>query len=291
MLRRLFQRKQVVQKPPSIFRKIRVEVVFGILLCCFSSCNPICLRDNYHEQYRHVPLVRAVIRDEKSIIPAPHYLLVLVDAKHLDYSSPETFIATMAKHPDGSRTKDFGHAWIVLCGPDFYFEGGHSGEVDVSNPKYLDAIFTHQEDENPIRFLFQPRMDGYLEKGSGGHAPTFALYVPLSEETFLHIASFVREENYNYTRYSLTESQCTTFVVKAASIAGLNLEAEASLPVPSSFSLQGTTIYLWKDPRYRTIDIATPDILEKSLALQPAEDKGMCALNFYKNSCKIMAHN
>jgi hypothetical protein len=68
------------------------------------------------------------------------FLVILVDAKYLDYSSPEALLSTIAKHQDGTTERDIGHAWIVLNGIKegklgVVIEGGHSGELGLRESK------------------------------------------------------------------------------------------------------------------------------------------------------------
>lgn len=59
------------------------------------------------------------------------YIVFLVNARQLDYSSFRSVLRTIAKHPsDWSKNGDVGHAWIYLKG-DEVIEGGHSGELGL----------------------------------------------------------------------------------------------------------------------------------------------------------------
>src|SRR4051812_46329911 len=76
------------------------------------------------------------------------YLVFLVSAHHLDYSCSYRFCRTLAKHPrDGSKNGDVGHAWIYLYGKrggeEIIVEGGHSGELGLLQPRYLDGVMNY----------------------------------------------------------------------------------------------------------------------------------------------------
>lgn len=65
----------------------------------------------------------------------PYALILLVNARHLDYRTAASCLKTTAKHPsDGSKNGDVGHAWIVLKGPEGEIEGGQSGRQAAINP-------------------------------------------------------------------------------------------------------------------------------------------------------------
>ena len=259
--------------------------VFLLLLLC-SACHPASLKDDYHRQYQHLQSQREAKAQETPFLNNDYFLVLLVDAKHLDYSDAKTLLSTVSKHPDGSRERDVGHAWIILCGikdgKRVCIEGGHSGELGISHPRYLEGLFLHRNDPNPVRYLFTALPDGYFEKGPGRHKPTFAVRVEINQKTFLKIYELMQPERYPFSEYSLTESQCTTFVVKMASLAGLELDHEVTIPVPPAMELEGQKITLWQDSRYQKLTVSTPDILEKSLLQATHAGKARVACRWYR---------
>lgn len=254
------------------------------------GCHPCALNDSYHKQYSHLRVRKGTLKQETAFSPdCPYFVVLLVDAKHLDYSNPNALLSSVAKHPDGTRDRGVGHAWILLSGyrdgQKIVIEGGHSGELGLVCPRYLDRVFLatqeSQKEPNPIRYLFSSLPDGYFEKGPGKHKPTYAIRIELSEAAFLKIYKLMQPDQYNYKDYSLTQNQCTTLVTKVAAIGGLLLDPELTMPIPASIDFKGKRIHLWQDPRYQSITLPTPDMLEKNMILAVVEGKVKPALRWY----------
>ena len=129
-------------------------------------------------------------------------------------------------------------------------EGGHCGETEAKPPRYFDGVMNYYErgyadptaeemayvrfEPNPIKYLWTSREDGFFQKGAGGHVPTFAAKVTLTERQFDSIYQFIK--NYPYKEYALMGPQCSTFVAEVAEMAGLPLESQAVMQVaPSIF--------------------------------------------------------
>lgn len=195
-------------------------------------------------------------------------LTLLVDAPHLDYSNLQSLLPTMAKHPaTGVKDCTVGHAWILLEGPSYHFEGGHSGELGIRCPRYFERVFAAIErgDSNPVRYLWTTLNDGFLQKGPGKHTPTFAARLLLSQESYLRIQRFIETNAYDYSRYSLTTHQCTTFVAAVAHLAGLELAVLQCLQIRPYLCLNGCFYQMWDDPFYSHLFLPTPDALEEAL--------------------------
>lgn len=199
-------------------------------------------------------------------------LTLFVTARHLDYSGFKELLQTMAKHPsDGSKNGDVGHAWIRLEGEiegrRICLEGGHSAETGRCQPKYLEGIAERIEkgEPNPIEYLWSAQKDGFFQRGSGGHTPTYAVRRRLTKEQFLSILSYIRPEHYDYRNYSLVTSQCASFVANVAEIAGLDLDISVTISIPRYVRYAGKQVELWNDPVYASLTVASPDVLEKSL--------------------------
>lgn len=262
--------------------------LFWIFLLFLSSCNHYVPEDpEYYNFYAH-------LNDKSSFNhscePSECFLIILVDARHLDYCNTDSLLKTMVKHPsDGSKNGDVGHAWIYLQGTvdgkTTVIEGGHSGETGRFQPKYFEGVMDlieEHDDPNPIRYLWSTQHDGFFEAGPGYHVPTYAIKVDLNEEQFKDILAFMDPENYLYIQYSLTTHQCCTFVQKIAQISGLSLEYKITFPIQQKVTFCGTTMQLWKDDAFSQITLGSPDVLEKSLMQCVAEGKAEYALDFYK---------
>lgn len=229
-----------------------------------------------------------------------YFLIILVDACHLDYTRESLFFQSIAKHPsNGSKHGDIGHAWIYLQGRHqghlLAIEGGHSGEIEEPPVRYFDGMMNYNDygyanptaeqmlhpcyEPNPIKYLWTIRKDGFFQKGSGGHYPTFAAKVSLTPEQFENILSFIHHYPYRY--YALLGSQCCSFVTRVAALANLSLASKTTMTLNPSIYYRNTWIRLWEDPRYSTITFATPDVLEKSLIQAVENGQAEYALDWY----------
>lgn len=283
--------------------KRNLGVLFLLLL---TSCTP--LSREYQLFYSHLGGFRP--SSSKAMVEDDYFLVILVDACHLDYTDACQFFKSVARHPmNRSRGDDVGHAWIYLQGKDekggvFSLEGGHSGELGDSPPRYFDGLMNYVEygyadptpeqkkkpryEPNPIKYLWTVREDGIFEKGSGGHQPTFAAKVSLTREQFNKILSFIKPSVYPYQNYALIGPQCCTFVVQVAALAGMDLETEMKMSLSPSFFYGRTKVRLWEDPRYSSVAFSTPDLLEKSLIEAVKKGKAEYALDWYLSDQKFI---
>lgn len=192
-------------------------------------------------------------------------LVLLVNARQLDYSNASSCLKTTAKHPsDGSKNGDVGHAWILLKGPEGEIEGGQSGETGRYQPKYMEGVIENIElqSENPVSYLFCSQCDGYFQQGNGGHRPSLAVAIEITSDQYQAIQKLI--ETYPYHEYSLTSHQCTTFVKEAAAIANIQLEDEVLIPIPQCIKLSGREELFWSDPKYSVLTCGSPDRLEEN---------------------------
>lgn len=277
------------------------SIVFRfILIFILSSCIP--RSEDYRNFYAHLRHTRLL---GKATEPSDYFLVILVDAQHLDYTDPCKFFHSVAKHPNNcSKEGDVGHAWIYLQGRHngklFTLEGGHSGERESPPARYFDGLMNYHEwgyanptqeqlkypryEPNPVKYLWTERNDGFFQKGSGGHLPTFAAKITLTQEQFARILAFIRPKNYPYARYALTGPHCTTFVTQVAEIAGLNLNSYMTMDISSKAFFGGMWMRLWEDPFYATFMLPTPDVLEKSLIRAVERGEAENAMQWYKKT-------
>ncbi|MCE2983417.1 MAG: hypothetical protein LW832_07615 [Parachlamydia sp.] len=255
---------------------LRIIVLIFLASCCPQSAA-------YRQLYAH--LHQRGPQSHSPMQESDYFLVILVNARHLDYSNTVSFFNTVAKHPkDGSRQGDLGHAWIFLKGKNTVIEGGHSGERGVLQARYFDGIMDLNErgDPNPAKYLWQTLYDGYFEKGSGGHVPTYAAKVDLSEQQFEKILAFIRQ--YPFQDYALTGCQCSTFAAQIAALAGLKVLYKTHMELQPCVWYGNQWICLWKDPDYSTITFGTPDVIEKGLMEAVTEGRAQYALKWYLSS-------
>lgn len=210
---------------------------------------------------------------------SPYSVTFFVDAPHFNYSSNRALLNSIVKN--GGK---LGHAWIELQGLQqgrkISIECGHSGELGLTQAKYFDGIMNYNDygyanptqqqrctpryEPNPIRYLWAIQSDGYCEKGSGGHRPTFFVKFPLSQEQFFKIYEFITKK-YDFKRYSLTNHQCCTFITEIAALINVYLDCRETIRLDSSIWYRGAHVRFWDDECYSNITIPTPDRLEKGL--------------------------
>lgn len=260
---------------------LKAIISYIVLLACF-SCSYQPKHPAYQEFYSHLRPFNPTPMAETDF-----FLIVLVEARHLDYTDNHSFFNTLAKHPsDGSKNGDVGHAWIylqgIVDGQCIFLEGGHSGELGLCQPKYFEGVMNYidfGDEPNPIKYLWATQKDGFFQEGSGKHKPTFAAKVDLTEAQFHQILAFI--ENYNYAEYSLTGNQCSSFVAQTALLADFPLEYEVTIPISQTVSLCGEKLTLWQDPQYSAITVSTPDVIERSLMEAVRIGRAEYALSWY----------
>lgn len=240
--------------------------------------------DAYNHFYAH--LKKPHMRCGKTQ-KADYFVVFLVEARHLDYADNCSLMSTLVKHPsDGSKNSDVGHAWIYIeglkNGKKICLEGGQSGDLGYRQPKYFEGIMDLVEADhpNPISYLWAEKMDGFFEAGSGGHYPTYAAKVNLTKEQFEELIDWIH--SYSFSCYSLTGTQCTTFVKRAAELVGLNLEDQVNVPINKKLSCRRGTIRLRSCDEYSEVILPSPDMLEKSLMEAVLDGKAEYALQWYK---------
>lgn len=212
------------------------------------------------------------------------YVIFYVDAPHLDYTNNYTLIQTIAQHPNGSKNRDVGHAWIylhgVIDGEPVYIEGGHSGELGIVQAKYFDGIMNYidfglanptkeqtrnptQYEPNPVKYLWEVQKDGFFQEGSGGHCPTFAVKVDITEKQFIEILYLL--ETYPFPEYSLIGNQCCSFIAQVCALLDLPIEYHMTILIEPNLKLGKDEVRLWSYPQYSLFTFGSPDILERSL--------------------------
>ena len=224
------------------------------------------------------------LAEQKEELP---YIVFLVDAPKLDYSSSQKLLSSLVKNPHTAQKDGYvGHAWFYLKGFEkqgnlVELEGGHSGELGIACPKYFEGIMNLMEfgvvtpsiedkkkpktEENPIKYLWSNLNDGYFQSGSGGHKPTLAAKFQLSQKQFDYLLTFITPQNYNFSSYCLTNHQCVTLINQIAGYLGHPLECEIAIPIQKDLILGKRKYTLWENTDYSILNLPSPDILENSL--------------------------
>lgn len=266
-----------------------VKWVLFALLAMNSSCCYKPTSQAYKVLYGHLENLPS---DPSLTWSSESFLIIYVNARHLDYTDNHSFLRTIVRHPsDGSTSRDVGHVWIyfqgVINGEKIYVYGGHSGERGQSQAKYFDGIMNYHDfgyasptkaqiespryEPNPIKYLWETQKDGFFEQGAGFHRPTFAAKIDLTLVQMEKIFKFIQQ--YDYKNYSLIGDQCSSYATQIASLAGLELECEITMQINPFICWNGDAIRFWEDPYYSQLTISTPDIVERSLIQAVREGK------------------
>jgi len=232
-----------------------------------------------------------------------YYVVFLVAASHLNYNDNKELFESLARHNNALKKGQVGHSWIYLKGQrngkSVIFHGGHSVRSEMARPWYFDGVIDYIEcgflnptdhqkknpryEANPVKYLWAELKVGFFQKGSGGRTPTYAAKVDLSKEQFEEILAFTDPKVYPYKYFSLVNRQCSSFLSRIASMAGLPLEHRVTVKIDPVFQAGSREYRLWTDPRYSKLTFSSPDILERSLMNAVKEGKAQYALHWYIN--------
>lgn len=269
----------------SIFLLWLAATLWGAISCLPQAS------DEYSKRYAYLTEMRHDVKD----LPAfagqlDRYLVILVDARHLDYSSFEKFFLTMNSGAVFSREPTIGHAWVIIGErrgeKTWLFEGGHTGEFGGHVPRYFDEVLHRAytaEDPNPAKYFFFPLPDGQLQIGSGGHIPTFAVAIPISKEQLLRIQRLFEPDGYDFSQWSIQGPQCVRFVRTCLAVAGVDVSCIEKIPLPQSVQYRGEKRTLWRESTYSILSVETPDLLEKRLWELARAGRALVATQWYKS--------
>jgi len=261
-------------------------------LCASAGCArpPGMLDADWQSSFAEVIRPETALPDAADVEPgsgrlkgdAGYRLYVLTDAVGLDFTSPERFLETLHKHPNGRKDDHtVGHCWLILARPGGLMECGHTGEFGIVRPTYYRGISRRVRDgePDPISYLWEAMPDGQFHRGPGIHKPTFVLRLPITRAR--HEAIYAYIDGYEYGSFRLTDHACTDFVAGAAALAGVNLAHRVRLTIPEEVTLRGRRVRLRTGKKYETISVSSPDLLEADLRRLAAEGVGEDATRWY----------
>jgi hypothetical protein len=272
-------------------------LLIGLMLCLY-GCGAHLNTPAYRAQYAYL---KEAHRPFPAMQRSDYFVIFLVNARHLDYTDTPRLLRSIAKHPNGTKNGDVGHAWIYLQGKSqgkiATLEGGHSGELGLLQAKYFDGLMNGIdygranpteaekqcpiEEPNPIKYLWETQRDGFFQRGSGGHRPTFAAKVDLTEAQFQQILHLINAE-YPFRDYAITHHQCCTLIEEVAALAGLEVEHQMIIRIDPCLFFRGRNLLLWKDPAYALFPFSSPDRLERSLIEAVVQGRAEYALSWYQ---------
>lgn len=262
--------------------------LFLLTLGLFTSCSQR-MSDSYVHRYQYLGGVQATNQSSPQFSGNSEYFLaILVDARHLDYTSPEHYFSTLAQGLFLPQDPNTGHTWVILSGKEegkrWVFEGGHTGEFGLYAPRYFDEVVRlswEEKDPNPASYLFHPLPDGSLQYGSGGHTPTFAAAFPLTEEGYRRVKRLLTNDGYDFSRWGILGPNCMKFSLACLASIGIELNCQEKVELPKSFTYKGIEVSLWSDPTFSCIYIETPELLEKRLWDLVEKEKAFVATKWY----------
>lgn len=287
-----------------MFHKRVMSVRFRSLMSAFfvcvitvvfsSSCCSHRMTDTYTRNYKYLKNLRS-LQKERSIsskdIP-PYFLVINVNAPRLNYESFDAFIKTLQWGVLFRRDPMIGHVWVILGGKikerTYFFEGGHSGELGLSAPKYFDEVLRRAQeglDPNPVQYLYKALPDGYLEIGPGIHTPTSSILIPLSRQQFLSCLSlFDPRSGYDFSHWSLRDHNCITFLQALLSRADIYTHLQQShIQIPEKIQMDRRKIRLWTDSQFSIFTLTTVDDVEKWMYIQLAKGKAFNSKKWYRS--------
>jgi hypothetical protein len=230
-------------------------------------------------------------------------LIILVDARELSSETPLRLWESLTS-PRTIEDKGLGivgHAWVYLHakldGEEWTIEGGHSGDIGKLYPCYFDAVERlstwgnlnatppmrpWKPDRNPVRVFWEDKWDGFFQEGSGGHRPTYSVYLELNEEQVRSMRSLLSGRDYLFERYNLMNHQCCSFIQEIALRLDLEVSSQILFPIPKYIQAGPNCIQLWSQDRYSTLPILTPGLLQEDMKKWVAGGKAKPGYMYYK---------
>lgn len=235
-------------------RKLALLLVLLVVAtgCCRRSCQP-----------RYCDPVAVEVERQN-----PYVLTLYADARGLDFSSGTSLYRSL-KFQEGRKETHgiFGHTWLRLKGVEngevVVIEGGHSGELGIVQPEYIDGVMQRlkNKDPNPIAYLWATQRDGFFQEGSGGHPATHRAVFPITEEQYWELVNYIDPKNYDYLNYSIVRNQCVIFCARVAEKIGVDLEHRVDVAIPKKVQILTASVQLWQDPQFSVLPLALPDVM------------------------------
>jgi hypothetical protein len=259
---------------------------FAVLLACLSAIAASLVRAQYPG-------------DARESRASPHYLVLLVHATGLDYQNQANLLRSLYK----SQMKGgfVGHAWVLLSGIEngrrTIVEAGLSprgatglqffqGVLQLAEFGYVDPTDEQKNhprhEPDPISYLWLDQGNGYLQPASEHSLrPTYAAKLDLNPDQYQRIKARLDPELPSHRSFQLTGQQCSSFVAELAALAGVKLKHQVTMAIPREVQYNGRRVRLWTDPRYSSITLSTPDVVQEDLKRLVASGRAVDALSWY----------
>ena len=232
--------------------------------------------------------------------PSGPFVVLLVAAAGLDYTDQGRLVRQFQKR---SRFKQgfMGHSWVYLEGTRNgrreVIDAGLSpqgagaiqfmgGVLDLARYGYVnptaDQRRNPRHEPNPIAYLWRDHGNGYLQPAAEPRLrPTYAARLELNAAQYRAIRARLNPDLPSHRGFQLTGQQCSSFLVEIAALAGVELEHEVTIEVPSEVRVGPETLRLWTDPRYARLTLSSPDVVERSLRVLVAQGRARDVLRWY----------
>jgi len=230
---------------------------------------------------------------------SPYYLVLLVQATGLDYQNHERLLRSLYK----SQMKGgfVGHAWVLLSGVEngqrVVVEAGLSpkdadtvqffrGVLELAEYGYVNPTEAQKSnpryEPNPISYLWRDHDNGHLQLAREAWLrPTFAARFVVDAEQYRHIKARLDPKLPSHRRFQLTGQQCSSFVAEIAALAGIDLQHRVTISIPNKVKFDGREVRLWSDPKYSSLTISSPDIIQADLKRLVARGQAEDVLAWY----------
>lgn len=253
-----------------------------------TGCASLLWRVDEQQQWSATVVYPAVSLEADANVKLPrsgepgYNLYVLTDSKGFDFSNAKAFLKTLHKHPRGGKQDhSVGHSWLLLQSPDELLECGHTGEFGLDEPGYYRGITSliRKRDADPIRYLHTTMRDGEYHSGPGSHEASFVARFPITSDEHRAILAYI--DGYDYSVFSVTDRQCTDFVLGALRIIGVKAATRMRLALPQTVHYGFKEFRIWTNPEFSTVTIGFADVLEKQLRQMVERGQAYDATEWY----------
>jgi len=229
----------------------------------------------------------------------PYFLVLLVQATGLDYQNHASLLRSL--HKSQQKGGFIGHSWVLLSGIEDgrrrVVEAGLSPK-DADSMQFLGAVLDLAEygyanpteaqknnpryEPDPISFLWKDHGNGHLQLAIDSWVrPTSAIKVDLTADQYRRITARLDPKLPSHKRFQLTGQQCSSFLAEIAALAGVNLKHQVTIPIPKEAQFNGRRVRLWSDPRYSSLTLSSPDVIEADFKRLVASGVAVNALTWY----------
>ena len=245
------------------------------------------------------------VSDTPALRETPYFLVLLVQASELDYQNQASLLRSLHKR---SQLKGgfLGHSWVLLSGIENgrrrVVEAGLSpkgegsmqffrGVLDLAEYGYVNPTDEQKRqprhEPDPISYLWRDHGNGYLQPASEAWIhPTYAVKLYLDAEQYRQIKARLDPALPSHKAFQLTGRQCSSFLVELAALAGVSLKHQVTIPIPREIQVGGRQVRLWNDPKYSSLTLSTPDVIEGELKQLVASGRAEDALPWYLSGAR-----